>query len=470
MTDSDSGTGANPWEGDRLGYSEVGDTFTTLIKSISDTKVISIEAGYGQGKTFFRERWAKQLKAEGEVVIEIDAHMSDHSGDPVLTFIGALIAALPESANPKRDKAIENGKKIVGVLGKTLAGVAAKQGMGALVDVVSGEASEALEGYEDLQGAVEKFGVGISKAAGALIAAQVTAERVRNVELKEQMEALRKALTEGNPNPRVVVLVDELDRCHPDYTIAFLEAMKLVFSHEGFVFCLFVDDAYLNGLAEHRFGKREAGERYLDKFVNIRLKLPQTEKALSNAAEDVFNTLPEGTPFGEGEEFTIARAARLAGEMAPLSGLTMRQIERVKLRVELAIRCYKNLPLDYALLVWLAFRDAVRDAVGAPLFDMKIFEDALPRSRLTRERAETLMSRLFKSSGGEHEYSAALKFVRSNCPELLNVPPSKPTDRRIQHEDSLVVLDGHGPNYMLNHEAVLNALHKYEIDQIGTST
>ena len=77
------------WGEDLLNVKARGETFTKLIKSIDDSKVISIEAGFGRGKTFFREAWAKHLRAQGEVVIEIDAQKSDHSGDPVVTFIGA---------------------------------------------------------------------------------------------------------------------------------------------------------------------------------------------------------------------------------------------------------------------------------------------------------------------------------------------------------------------------------------------
>ncbi len=83
------------WGGDLLGFRDVGATFTKLVQSVGadepGSKVISIEAGFGRGKTFFRENWAKELRTAGEVVVEIDARQSDHSGDPVVTFIGALV-------------------------------------------------------------------------------------------------------------------------------------------------------------------------------------------------------------------------------------------------------------------------------------------------------------------------------------------------------------------------------------------
>ena len=78
------------WDGDLLRFKSRGDAFTNLVTSIDDHRTISIEAGYGRGKTFFRERWAKQLKAAGECVVEIDARLSDHSGDPVVTFFGRI--------------------------------------------------------------------------------------------------------------------------------------------------------------------------------------------------------------------------------------------------------------------------------------------------------------------------------------------------------------------------------------------
>ncbi len=79
----------DPWENDLLDYKSVGQTFGNLIASIDEAKVISIEAGFGRGKTFFRKAWAEDLRRRGEVVIEIDAQQSDHSGDPVISFRGA---------------------------------------------------------------------------------------------------------------------------------------------------------------------------------------------------------------------------------------------------------------------------------------------------------------------------------------------------------------------------------------------
>jgi hypothetical protein len=457
------------WEGDSLGYKEVGETFTTLVKSVKDdTKVISIEAGYGRGKTFFRKHWAKHL-SDDEVVIQIDAHLSDHSGDPVLTFIGALIARLPKSDTPRRKEAIEKGKQIVGVLGRTVAGIAVKQGAGALVDYMGDQLLDAVDFDQAVEDKLDAVGAQVSKAVGNMIAAQITAERVRKKELPAQMNALRDALTEGKPNNRVIVMVDELDRCHPDYAIAFLEAMKLVFAHDGFVFCLFVNDEYLEGLAAHRFGAMKAGERYLDKFIDIRLKLPDTKDVIAGAAEELFKGLKavkHPLPFGEGDEFTIERAARLAGELAPLSELSMRQIERVKLRVELALRCYPEQPLDYALLVLLAFLEATffddEDDKGKSQ-KRNAMSELLPRSELTPSRGLDLCEK-HKNQLRESRYrneTPNAKFIDRCCLPFFGAEDiaayMKQGDR--YSEAHFGELESLSANYLPDHKRVLHVPH-----------
>jgi hypothetical protein len=463
------------WEGGSLGYKEVGETFTTLVKSVKDdTKVISIEAGYGRGKTFFRKHWAEHLRQQDEVVIEIDAHLSDHSGDPVLTFIGALVDALPEGETSTGKKLVEKGRKYGGLALRTVLRVGLRQGAEEIFDAMTGKAVDALgESNKALKDATKEFGDGLSEAAGDLVVSQIAAERMRTEAFPAQMSALRDALTGESEEGRVIVMVDELDRCHPDYAIAFLEAMKLVFAHKGFVFCLFVNDEYLEGLAAHRFGEMKAGERYLDKFIDIRLKLPDTKEVIAGAAEELFKGLSEtghAKPFGEGDEFTIERAARLAGELAPLSELSMRQIERVKLRVELALRCYPEQPLDYALLVWLAFLDASvfndenekgRSAKRGSM------ASCLPRAELTKRNGKGLAER-FSQQLREQVYvdkTPSAKFLERNCLPFFGVDTISEY-RQIQDSYSkphFKKLENISASYRPLHWQVLNALHRYEV-------
>ena len=169
------------------------------------------------------------------------------------------------------------------------------------------------EGYKDLAGALapdedgeantlqdiaKSVGQDLSKAAGDLIASQLSAEKAR-LELDDQLRNLHAQITKGRDTDRIVILIDELDRCHPDYAIALLEAMKLVFDQDGFVFVLMVNREYLESIAENRFGKPVEGEMYLDKFVDLRLKLEPVDKSLAMAAKTVALKLPLAVPYGD---------------------------------------------------------------------------------------------------------------------------------------------------------------------------
>lgn len=442
------------WEGDRLGYEEIGHAFTNLIKSIDTDKVISIEAGFGRGKTFFRRAWAKQLKMEGEIVVEIDVQQSDHSGDPVITLLGALVDALPNVEKGKGQRALESAKKVGAIGARTFTRALLRSAADEALDALSDKAIDQLEGFDALDGVIKGVGGEMSKIAGQLIASQMAAEKVRKTELPQQLDALRAGLTEGAGKDRVVVIIDELDRCHPEYAISFLEATKLVFNQSGFVFCLMVNANYLESLARHRFGVAKEDEKYLDKFVDLRLRLDPKPEKFKTAVYDLACGLPLKTPYGDGHEFTVKRTAELASELASEGGFSMRKTKRILLKVEVALRCYADRPLDAPLLIFMAFQDEAPD---------KIKSEHLKRSLLTPElgvkQTETDQKGL-QSMRDEHEWDYKKNgLINELAPELLNLPRDRyatPTDEN--YKPWALGFKFLAPHYIPSHRSVLDGV------------
>ncbi|MEO9493985.1 MAG: P-loop NTPase fold protein, partial [Vibrio splendidus] len=296
-------------------------------------------------------------------------------------------------------------------------------------------------------------GDGMSKAAGQLIAAQMATEKVRKVELPHQLAALHTALVQNAQGERVVVIVDELDRCHPDYAIAFLEAMKLIFSQSGFVFCLMVNADYLERLAKHRFGASTKEEKYLDKFVDIRLTLAPKGDTFKQAVYELTQQLPNEIPYGDGIEFSIEHAAELASKLAVRTKFSMRKVKRLLLKVEVALRCYSDRPLDVSLLIYLAFKHEAEEIVTT---------DDLPRAFFTPQQAEKLLYvpessyTLREEAKRDRELNMV---VSKHAPELLNLPAERyqyPDEKN--YKDWAKVLDFLAPHYIPSHEAALNAV------------
>lgn len=102
-------------------------------------------------------------------------------------------------------------------------------------------------------------------------------------ETPESMAGFRdafKELVDSLPDvKRVVVLVDDLDRCLPPAVMATLEAIKLFLSVEKMVFVIAADqdmvrDAIALNLASTPRGERFA-QHYLDKIVQLPISLPR---------------------------------------------------------------------------------------------------------------------------------------------------------------------------------------------------
>ncbi len=453
-------TNDDPWVADSLSYAKIGASFTQLIKTIDHSKVISIEAGFGQGKTFFRKAWAQQLRASGEFVIEIDAQQADHTGDPVVTFLGALLSARTARGQSLSDKLTQNGLKLAGVASRGVLRALLRSSADEIIDTVAKMAKDQLPDAQVFDKAIEELGNGMSNTSSQLLASHLAIERARQMELPTQIDAIRDELTAGSAAPRIIILIDELDRCHPEYAISLLEAMKLIFHRDGFVFCLMVNPSYLEGLARHRFGAGLDDEPYLDKFIDLRLSLRADPRDKAKSTEALVSNLRLVKPFGDNKVFSVGAAANLAGQIVSASDLSFRQIKRVIDRLDLVLRIYRDHYIDLPLLVFLAFEDVAVGKNGAVKFN----QDLLPRRKLSPQNADSylvksqIVNEVFGNRRPEGEW---VRFVRDTCPELTNLEPAlyglPDLETGNTYLDWYKVLAGLGPNYVPSHQAMLNA-------------
>lgn len=99
------------------------------------------------------------------------------------------------------------------------------------------------------------------------------------LELKEQKdihatieEFLDSLLSErGN---RLVVFIDELDRCKPSYAVQILERIKHYFSNDRITFVFSVNVDELQHTVKRYYGEGFDACRYLDRFFDYRMELP----------------------------------------------------------------------------------------------------------------------------------------------------------------------------------------------------
>lgn len=102
----------------------------------------------------------------------------------------------------------------------------------------------------------------------------------------DQLQKLGDAGADGDSagTGKIVVFVDDLDRCMPENAIKLLEGIKLVLAQPGFVFVLALNRAIINGYLAKRYndeyGVKDADlpKSYLDKIVQLPLLLPSHQQ------------------------------------------------------------------------------------------------------------------------------------------------------------------------------------------------
>ena len=97
-------------------------------------------------------------------------------------------------------------------------------------------------------------------------------------EYKNYIEAIskyKKILTEYCKKKKVIFLIDELDRCLPEYQIKVMETLYNVFNIPNLILVITLDKNQLEHSIKQIFGEQSNTSGYLSKFIQYEIDLPE---------------------------------------------------------------------------------------------------------------------------------------------------------------------------------------------------
>ena len=99
-------------------------------------------------------------------------------------------------------------------------------------------------------------------------------------EEKDLHENIKRFFTEllKERGERLVVFIDELDRCKPSYAVQLLERIKHYLCDDKITFIFAVNLGELQHTIKHYYGSTFDACRYLDRFFDMRISLPPADK------------------------------------------------------------------------------------------------------------------------------------------------------------------------------------------------
>jgi len=183
----------------------------TLAKSQSSC-TFALDGEWGSGKTFVLNMLEEQIKNE-YLVIRYNAWENDFYEEPLIAILYTFANKLNE-----RNTIRNTAKGTLKYIGKRVGNK--------LLEII-GEIAENRTGINAVK--VVKNAVNIVKAANEQEAINVDFNPQANI--KEIEDKISKELNRLSQKTTIVVLVDELDRCLPEYSITVLERLHHIFNN-----------------------------------------------------------------------------------------------------------------------------------------------------------------------------------------------------------------------------------------------
>ena len=260
----------------------IAENIIRLLTSPIDLSPMVIDGGWGTGKTEFCQKLIRLMQQQHPDYqpVYIDAFRSDHSGEPLL----ALLAEIIKTCTPPKDsdeKLIEEHKdrirkitKAAGFLMKTVAKAAVGHVLKQNTDDLAEELQQIMNNDQEADSLAETVTDAAATIASHTIDATVEALLKEQIEAEKNLETLKACLKELAADKPIILFIDELDRCRPDYAVDMLEVIKHVFDVENVKVVLVTNTKQLRAAINHRYGVEVDAHKYLDKFLKYSFALP----------------------------------------------------------------------------------------------------------------------------------------------------------------------------------------------------
>lgn len=223
-----------------------------LLKSDIDLSPIVINGDWGTGKTEFCLKTLKLINSahSGELnAVYFDAFSEDYIDQPLLSLLTVIYNAFP--TEKVTHDFISSGAALLRFATKTGVNFTLRSLLG---DEVANLVKEGVSHINEDE--LKKW-------------------FQEKAKIQHQMQLLQNSLSSLTESQKLVLFIDELDRCRPDYAMHLLEIVKHFFEIDGLRIVFVANLKQLTTSISHNYGNsEEEARKYLEKFFKIELSIP----------------------------------------------------------------------------------------------------------------------------------------------------------------------------------------------------
>lgn len=268
----------NPFDGDVLKRKELAQKMTSYLPRLKAGAVLAIDAPWGEGKTWFGRHWETYLKSAGQDyrTIYIDAFENDYVEDPFLLIATEIAQLIKQHQTINQDFIAASASVMKAILPLATSSILN------LIAVITigkiGLSDDIKDVFDNLkENSIESIDEWIQEKFD-------NHESEKNSVTKFTDELKKFAASQEKP---IVIFIDELDRCRPDFAIKLIERIKHFFNVENVVFILLLNRDQLHNAIKGVYGSKTDAANYLGKFINFFFSLPKLEHS-DNGRSDTY--------------------------------------------------------------------------------------------------------------------------------------------------------------------------------------
>lgn len=235
------------------------------------TSCFAINGKWGVGKSFVLNMLEEQLeKIQSEetstdkyMLFHYDCWQYDYYEEPLVAIVASMLDTIDEKerliSDGAKKEVLEKVKGLLKIVGSAL-----------LI-----KASDEIE---------QKTGIDIKELAEFVSNAEdISTQKAEDITSFDSNFLFKKTLTKLQQTIRIlskdktiVFVVDELDRCLPEYAIKVLERLHHIFEGiENVQVILSIDKSQLEHIIKKTFGDDTVTQKYLSKFINFEVNLDE---------------------------------------------------------------------------------------------------------------------------------------------------------------------------------------------------
>lgn len=297
---------------DELGRKDLAIDYINLIHDLESKQVIALDAPWGSGKSTFIDLMCKRFEEDKDVYIKFNAWENDYTEEPLLS----LMSDINQQFQVKEYIGTDEYKSFIPHMVRATK-LFSKGALKGISKVILGN-----EATTDLRNAYLEVSSAITDEVANNLFKDIDESKKSRIEFKDELIKYTNKILEEKSKDKLIIIIDELDRCRPTFAIELLENIKHLFDIENVVFFIAVDKEQLSEAIKSVYGQGFDSYTYLNRFFDLELHLPKTN--LINLFKNIMNHT-----FKNSSDYKRISDNKFLPEAIKLFNLTIRDFQRI---------------------------------------------------------------------------------------------------------------------------------------------